>query len=348
MTAAKVAPGRRPEPRRRRGRGKSATGRMSLAAALTTLVLVVLSACSLFSYTPTELPSPPATSAPSPSGPASAPARCPNPTASYAPSGDLPTAGRMPSRSTMAAIAKRGRLVAGVSADTYLLASRNPLTGRIEGFDIDIVKAMAKAIFGDENRYQLRVITAAQRIPVLQEGQVDLVVRNMTITCDRWTQIAFSSEYYRSGQKVLVRKGSKAASLAALKGQKVCAPRATSSLENLKKLAPEAVPVEADNHTGCLVLFQQGEVAAITGDDTVLAGLAAQDPYAVVPEQRAFTAEPYGLGIPPKNVDFVRFVNARLARMRSNGERTAIYNRWLADPLGPAPRPPQAVYGRTP
>ena len=197
----------------------------------------------------------------------------------------------------MAKIKKRGRLVAGVSADTYLLGSRNPLTGRIEGFDIDMVKAVAKAIFGDENKYQLRVITAAQRIPALQEGQVDLVARNMTITCDRWTQIAFSSEYYRSGQKILVRKGSKATSLADLKGQKVCAPRATSSLENLKKLAPEAMPVEADNHTGCLVLFQQGEVAAITGDDTVLAGLAAQDPYAVVPEQKAFTAEPYGLGI---------------------------------------------------
>jgi polar amino acid transport system substrate-binding protein len=318
-----------------------------LAAALVVLALAVLSACSLFSYAPTELPSPPATSAPSPSGSASAPARCENPTASYAPSDDLPAPDDLPSGSTMDTIKKRGRLVAGVSADTYLLASRDPLTGRIEGFDIDMVKAMAKAIFGDENRYQLRVITAAQRIPVLQEGQVDLVARNMTITCDRWTQIAFSSEYYRSGQKILVRKGSRARALADLKGQKVCAPRATSSLENLKKLAPEAVPVEADNHTGCLVLFQQGEVSAITGDDTVLAGLAAQDPYAVVPEQRAFTAEPYGLGIPSKNVDFVRFVNARLAQMRGNGEWTAIYNRWLAESLGPAPSPPKAVYGRS-
>ena len=322
--------------------------RLALTAALTVIGLVVLSACSLFSYTPTELPSPPATSAPSPSGPASTPAQCRNPTASYEPTGSLPAPGNLPSGSTMAKIRDRGRLVAGVSADTYLLASRNPLTGRIEGFDIDMVKAVAKAIFGDENRYQLRVITAAQRIPALQEGQVDLVARNMTITCDRWTQIAFSSEYYRAGQKILVRKGAKATSLADLKGQKVCAPRATSSLDNLRKLAPEAVPVEADNHTGCLVLFQQGEVAAITGDDTVLAGLAAQDPYAVVPEQRAFTAEPYGLGIPPRNIDFVRFVNARLAQMRSNGEWTATYNRWLADSLGPAPRPPQAAYGRTP
>ena len=95
-------------------------------------------------------------------------------------------------------------------------------------------------------------------------------------------------------------------------------------------------------------MFQQGEVDAITGDDTVLAGLAAQDPYAVVPEQNAFTAEPYGLGINSKNVDFVRFVNAVLAEMRSNGEWTAIYNRWLAEPLGPAPSPPKAVYGRNP
>ena len=306
----------------------------------------MLSACSLFSYTPTEVPSPTAapTSAPSPSGSASAPATCDNPTASYAPGSLRPTPADAPAG--LNEIKKRKRLIAGVSADTYLLASRNPENGRIEGFDIDMVRAVAKAIFGDENAYQLRVITAAQRIPALRDGEVDIVARNMTITCDRWTQIAFSSEYYRSGQKVLVRKGSRATSLADLKDQKVCAPRATSSLENLKKLAPEAVPVESDSHTGCLVLFQSGEVAAITGDDTVLAGLAAQDPYAVVPTQKAFTAEPYGLGINARNVDLVRFVNARLEQMRDNGEWTAIYNRWLAEPLGPAPSPPRAVYGR--
>ncbi len=322
--------------------------RVPLAVALTALALVVLSACSLFSYAPTRLPSPPATSAPSPSGSAGAPAQCRNPTASYAPRGNLPAPDDLPSDAAIAKIKKRKRIVAGVSADTYLLGSRNPLTGRVEGFDIDMVKAMAEAVLGNENAYELRVITAAQRIPALQDGQVDLVARNMTITCDRWTQIAFSSEYYRSGQKILVRKGSKATSLAQLKGQKVCAPRATSSLENLKKLAPEAVPVESDNHTGCLVLFQQGEVAAITGDDTVLAGLAAQDPYAVVPDQKAFTAEPYGLGVNKANVELVRVFNAKLAQMRSNGEWTAIYNRWLAEPLGPAPSPPKAVYGRTP
>ncbi len=307
--------------------------------------LSLVSACSLFTYAPTPLPEVAPSTVPAPPGGGS-PASCSNAVASYQPTGALPRPDDLPRGSTMARIAKRGRVIAGVSADTYLLASRNPQNGRIEGFDIDMVKAVSQAIFGDEDKYQLKVITAAQRIPSLEDGDVDIVVRNMTITCDRWKQIAFSSEYYRAGQKILVRKGSKAKAITDLNGQKVCAPRGTSSMDNLIKLAPKADAVGSDSHTGCLVLFQQGQVDAITGDDTVLAGLAAQDPYAVVPDQKAFTAEPYGIGFNSDDVDFVRFVNAKLAEMRSRGEWTAIYNRWLSDSLGPAPSPPKAVYGR--
>jgi len=306
----------------------------------------VLSACT-FSYAPTPLPPAPPAPQPTTSAPAPQPARCGNPLASYEPSNPLPPPDALPSGSTMAKIKKRGRLVAGVSADTYLLGSRNPFTGEIEGFDIDMVKAVAKAIFGNEDRYQLRVITAAQRIPALEKGDVDIVARNMTINCDRWKQIAFSGEYYRSGQKILVRKGSKINSIAELAGQKVCAPIGTSSMDNLIKNAPKAIPVGAETHSGCLVLFQEGQVAAITGDDTVLAGLAAQDPYAVVPKQQAFTSEPYGLGFNKKDVDFVRFVNARLDEMRADGEWNTLYNRWLRESLGPASAPPIPVYGRT-
>ena len=324
--------------------GTRTAGRSLLLGA----VAAVVTGCSLFSYAPTPLPGPQPSSQPTAGGSSSAPAECSNPLASYQPEGDPPQAGDMPSGSYMKKIQDRGRLIAGVSADTYLLGSRNPLNGKIEGFDIDIVKAIAKAIFGDENSYELKVITAADRIPVLKDQSVDIVVRNMTITCDRWTQIAFSTEYYRSGQKILVRKGSTARSLADLSGQKVCAPKGTSSIDNLVKLAPKAVPVGADNHTGCLVLFQQGEVAAITGDDTVLAGLAAQDPYAEVPPQKAFTAEPYGVGVNSKNVEFVRFVNQRLQQLRTDGAWTKIYNTWLLAPLGKAPEPPKAVYGRNP
>ena len=210
-----------------------------------------------------------------------------------------------------------------------------------------MLKAVSKAIFNDPNKIEFRVITTAQRIPALTDGSVDIVARAMTINCARWAQIDFSTQYYQAGQKVLVAKGSPVKGMEDLKGKKVCAPNGSTSMDKLRTF-PGLIPVAADTHTGCLVLFQQGKVDAITGDDTILAGLAAQDPYAFVVKAPAFTSEPYGLGISKDHPDFVKFVNGVLAQMRTDGQWTTAYNTWLKDALGPAPAPPAALYGRQP
>ncbi|WP_432557672.1 glutamate ABC transporter substrate-binding protein [Granulicoccus sp. GXG6511] len=309
----------------------------SLVGALT---IFALAACGATPTVVPPVPEPTQDAAP----PAAAGPTCDNATQSYAPTG-LPGPDDLPSGSTMAAIKQRGRLVVGVSSDSYLLGSRNPQTGVIEGFDIDMAHAMAKAIFGADAQAQLRVISAADRIPLLEAHEVDLVVRNMTMTCDRWEQIGFSAEYYRSGQKLMVRKGSGITNLDTLAERRVCAPRGTSTLNQIRELAPGAELVPADTHTGCLVLFQQGRVDAITGDDTVLAGLAAQDPYGVVLPGDAFTEEPYGIGVPADQVDMARFANAVLERMRADGRWQASYDRWLRPTLGEGQQP-NPVYGR--
>lgn len=318
--------------------------RLATATKATAAVLAVgvLAACSTGTYAATPLPTP--SSAPTPSSSAAPAPTCSNPLRSYSPPPSLPAPGAMPAGSTMRRIQDRGRLIAGVSADTLLLGARNPISGAIQGFDIDMLHLVAKALLGNPDKLELRVITAAQRIPSLTDGTVDIVARNMTINCLRWTQIAFSAEYFRAGQKVLVPLGSRANALGDLKGKRVCAPARTTSLDNIGKV-PGVVAVSSDTHTGCLVLFQQAKVDAITGDDTVLAGLAAQDPYAKV-VGRAFTAEPYGLGMSAKNVDLVRFVNGVLARAKTDGTWKKSYNRWFAADLGPAPAPPVAQYGR--
>lgn len=312
-----------------------------VAGSLAGLVAVVtLAACGATPTVVPPMPEPPADTAP----PAASAPTCTNATQSYAPAA-LPAPDALPAGSTMAAIKLRGRLVVGVSSDSYLLGSRNPQSGVIEGFDIDIAHAVAKAIFGPDAQAQLRVISAADRIPLLKDHQVDLVVRNMTMTCGRWQDIGFSAEYYRSGQKLMVRKGSGITDLKTLAGQRVCAPRGTSTLTQIRDLAPDAELVPADTHTGCLVLFQQGKVDAITGDDTVLAGLAAQDPYGEVLPGEAFTDEPYGVGVPADQVDMARFVNGVLERMRADGRWQASYDRWLRPTLGEAQQP-TPVYGR--
>jgi polar amino acid transport system substrate-binding protein len=328
----------------------SLTNRGALGSAFAALAIVVTAGCSssgVYATTQIPTPAPPSTTTPAPSATTTPPA-CGNPLASFAPAGANPAPGAtMPSGSYMATIQKRGRLIAGVSSDTLLLGARNPLNGQIEGFDIDMLKAVSKAIFGDPNKIEFRVITTAQRIPVLTDGSVDVVARAMTINCTRWAQIDFSTEYYLAGQKVLVAKGSTAKGMEDLKGKKVCAPNGSTSMDKLKTFAG-LVPVGSDTHTGCLVLFQQGKVDAITGDDTILAGLAAQDPYAVVVKAPAFTKEPYGLGISKSHPDFVKFINGVLEQMRTDGQWTTAYDTWLKGALGPAPAPPAPVYGRQP
>ncbi|WP_405062004.1 glutamate ABC transporter substrate-binding protein [Kribbella sp. NBC_01505] len=315
---------------------------MKKLIAASVAVLMTVTACGSGAYDATELPpkpQPPAVAAPA------APPKCPdtlNPVRSYSPEG------ASVSSPNVAAIKARGRLIAGVSADSLHLGSRNPISGAIEGFDIDMVKAVAKAIFGtDVGHLELRVISSPQRIPVLQDNQVDIVARNMTINCARWQQIAFSAEYYHSGQKTLVPRDSTATSTKdkQLDGKTICAPAGSTSLDNLQEENPNIKPITADTDTGCLVLFQSGRAYGISGDDTVLAGDAAQDPYAKVLPEKAFSAEPYGLGINIRKRDLVQFVNQVLEDIKANGEWAASYEKWLEPDLGKATAP-APVYGR--
>lgn len=308
--------------------------------------VALISACSA-GPAPSEIV-PRTAGAPQPAG-ASTATSAPSSTTGPAPScdataslrpGALPPAGQMPAGSTMERILKRGRLIAGVDQNSYLMGFRNSFTGELEGFDVDVARQITKAVFGDEKKVQFKVVTSAERIPMLQRGEVDLVVRTMTITCDRLKDVEFSSVYYQAGQRVLVRRNSGIAGVDGLKDRKVCVAAGSTSLNNVVSRVKTTVSVP--NWTDCLVMLQQGQTDAISTDDTILAGLAAQDPYTEVVGAR-FTEEPYGVGIPKGQEDLVRFVNGVLERMRADGTWGAIYRRWL-NTLGPAPAPPVARY----
>lgn len=262
-----------------------------------------------------------------------------------------PADGTVVPGSTVARIRDEGVLRVGVSADTFLMAARNPQTNQIQGFDIEVVKAIGEAIFGPTDDgfnlntdVQLKVITAAERIDLLKNGDLDLVVRNFTINSCRKEEIAFSAVYYNATQKVLVRADDEESYTGpeSLAGKRVCAPNGSTSLMNIERRQADAEIVPATTHTGCLIRFQRDEVDAITGDDTVLAGLAAQDPYAVVPDQAPLNPEPYGVGIPLGDDEFVAFVNFALEQMVDRDDWQRAYNKWLKDELGPG-SPPDAI-----
>jgi polar amino acid transport system substrate-binding protein len=239
-----------------------------------------------------------------------------------------------------ARIRARGYLVTGVDPGTYHFGFLNPLDGQFEGFDIDMLHAISAAIFGSPGRIQYKAIPDAQRISAVQSDAVDIVAHTMTITCARLQLIDFSTAYFDTGQRVLVESNSPARSISDLGGQKVCATRGSLSLANVAAATSHPIPVSAAYWTDCLVKLQQGDVAGISTDDAILAGLAAQDPATRIVGPR-FTSEPYGLAISQQHPDFVRFVNAVLDQLRSNGGWAASYARWIGTPV---PAPPPAKY----
>ena len=244
------------------------------------------------------------------------------------------------SGSFMAKVRARGYLIAGVDQSTYRFGFFNPLNNHIEGFDIDMVRAVAAAIFGNSNpdTVHFKAISDAQRIPDITNGTVDIVAHTMTITCDRLKTVDFSSVYFEAAQRVLVLKSSAAKSLDDLHGQKVCATSGSDSVARIKQ--HHAIAVQVPYWTDCLVRLQQGDVAAISTDDSILDGLAAQDPWTKLIGPR-LTEEPYGLAISKQHPEFVRFVNAVLQQQRTNGQWAASYRHWIGTP---APSPPPARY----
>ncbi|MGX6607231.1 glutamate ABC transporter substrate-binding protein [Micromonosporaceae bacterium Da 78-11] len=265
-----------------------------------------------------------------------------NPRASLRPAGALPAPGRMPAGSYMAQIQKNGKLVLGTSQDTLLFSSRNPVTAKVEGFDVAMGEQIAAAIFGDANKLQIKVIGYDKRVQFASDGTVDIVADTMTANCARWKDVNFSSIYYDAGQKVLVAKDSDAKRIEDLGGRTVCSAEGSTSLVNIGKIASKPIPVGRASFGDCLVAFQQNQVDAISTDDTILAGMAAQDPYAKVVGPR-FTEEPYGMAMSKEHPEFTQFVNAVLARNQADGTWKATYEKWLGK-LGPAPQPPAAEY----
>jgi polar amino acid transport system substrate-binding protein len=248
----------------------------------------------------------------------------------------MPTPGDMPAGSYMRTIEDRGRLIAGTSPDQLLFGYVNPVDNRVEGLDADLLREVAIAIFGGnpadpataDPHIQFVTMTLAQRIPDIQQKLVDIVADTMTINCQRRQQVDFSAEYYDAGQRVLVQKSSTATSINDLGGKRVCAAASSTSITNLEAVPTHPVPYPVADQSDCLVLLQDGVVDAISTDDTVLAGLAAQDPYTKVVGPR-FTDEPYGMAIPLDQPAFTSFVNGVLTQLRASGELQALYSEWL-------------------
>ena len=242
----------------------------------------------------------------------------------------------------VANIRKRGRLIVGLDIGSNLFSFRDPITGEITGFDVDIAGEIARDIFGTPAQVEYRILSSADRVSALENNEVDVVVKTMTITCARKELVNFSTVYLNANQRILAPRDSPIRQPGDLSGKRVCVAKGTTSLNRLQQITPPPIIVGVETWADCLVAMQQRQVDAVSTDDSILAGLVAQDPYLHIVGP-TLNEEPYGIGINKQNTGLVRYVNGTLERIRRDGTWNTLYRKWLTV-LGPAPAPPRARY----
>lgn len=232
-------------------------------------------------------------------------------------------------KGVMDQIKEKDKIVFGVKNDTRLFGLKNPSTGAVEGFDIDIAKQLAKQILGDETKVEFKEVTSKTRIPMLNNGDVDAVIATMTISEERKKEVDFTDVYFKAGQSLLVKKGSKIKGIQDLKsGTKVLAVKGSTSEINIREKAPQAQLLEFENYAEAFTALKAGKGDALTTDDAILYGMVAEDPsFQLV--GGTFTEEPYGIAVKKGNTDLVKKLNEALKAIKDSGKYDEIKNKWI-------------------
>ncbi|MDL4775611.1 transporter substrate-binding domain-containing protein [Actinomadura xylanilytica] len=231
-------------------------------------------------------------------------------------------------------ILDKDTLVVGVRTDLPSLGYKRP-DGKLEGFDIDVAHYIAAKL---ERRIRFLPVTADERISVLTketgktEKKADLVLGTLSVTPERKDKIAFAGPYYNSYQDIMVQPGDTGVTkVRDLKGRKFCSLQGVDPTARLLALKGMTVQlVRAENYDQCMEKFRAGDVAAISTNDVILAGLIKREsgrkPRLVnvkISEQNT------GIGIRQGDLDGCEALNRAITQMYQDKTASKLASKWF-------------------
>lgn len=235
-------------------------------------------------------------------------------------------AGPFPEGSTMARIRERGVLTVGIKFDQPMFGYKDPVSGRITGFDAEMARLVAKDLTGSERNIRFVETVSRERENFVSQGVVDLVIATYSITKTRARRVSFTDPYYYAGQDLLVRGGdSTIDGVEDLAGKTVCTAKGSTSVERLREVVPDAELEIVDAYSICVPALVAGRVDALSTDDTILLGLLAQHPAALRLVGKPFGREPYGMGVRKDDTQFRDHLNGLIARWLRDGQWDRAY-----------------------
>lgn len=239
---------------------------------------------------------------------------------------------------TMAALNEAGAITVGTKFDQPLFGQVDA-DGNPQGFDVEIAKIIASELGIPESGITWVETVSANREPFIQSGEVDIVVATYTINDKRKEVISFAGPYYNAGQDILVLAGNPEGIEGPedLEGKPVCTVAGSTSEANIKEYTDQVTSL--GGYAECLPLVSSGQVVALTTDNVILAGLAANSNGEFEVVGNPFTEEPYGIGLTKDDTDFRMFINDVLEEAFEDGRWEEAWNATAGTVL-PLPDPP--------
>lgn len=243
-----------------------------------------------------------------------------------------------PEGSTMARLAEEGSITVGTKFDQPLFGLVGP-DGVPEGFDVEIATLIAGELGIAEGDIEWVETPSQNRETAIENGEVDLVVATYTINDDRKERVGFAGPYYLAGQSILTLTSNEdIQGPDDLDGTRVCTVSGSTPEANLLENFPEVEVVPFGTYSECLEPLRNGQVDAVSTDNVILAGFAADNEDLEV-RGEPFTEEPYGIGVAKDDVEFRMWINDVLEEMFSDGRWTQAWESTAGTVL-PTPEPP--------
>ncbi|MDO4912879.1 MAG: transporter substrate-binding domain-containing protein [Lactobacillus sp.] len=223
----------------------------------------------------------------------------------------------------------------GIRADVRLFGLMDIKSQKIQGFELDLAKALTKQMLGKDGKAVFVQTTAKTKIPMLMNHSIDVLLATNTITEQRKKVIDYTDPYFPAGQAIMAPVNSKIKSIKDLnhKGVNVIAVKGTTAVVNMKKFAPKAKVLEFDDYGQAFSALKAGQGVAMTTDNGILAGLISQSKgYKLV--GGTFTDEPYGMGINKKQPQLRQALNKALAQLKKKGIYAKLEQKWFGNIKG--------------
>ncbi len=223
---------------------------------------------------------------------------------------------------------------------SYLGAEAQPV-----GFSYEICEKIAdnvkKATGRSDLKKQYQAVTSANRIPLLQNGTIDIECGSTTNNSERGKQVQFATNYFYTGTRFLVKTGTKVEKIGDLAGKTVVSTTGTTNFQLIRRLNEEQKLgidlLGAKDHPESMLMVQTGRAVAFGMDDILIYSLkaSAQNPadFAVVGEP--IQVEPYAIMMRKDDPTFQKLVDDTLAAMMKSGEFEMLYNKWFLSPIPP-------------